>query len=243
MKNRDSKYWFGLIMVIIGALLIVDNFGFFYFDFAHLIFSWHTIFIIIGAVMLSRYRNSVWGIGFLVLGLWGWGSHLLPQFFHVVWRDFWPIILIIIGFAILFRRKNSYTKSEQQNIADTSTNSTSQYGEQFLDINTFLTSTKKKIVTENFHGGKIINILGATVIDLSQSKLAASEQILDITCIFGSVEIAVPKKWKVIVNVSAVFGGIDDKRYAEYHSAEKEDGVLIIKGSVVFGACEILHYA
>jgi len=145
MKNRDTKFWLGFILVVVGSLLIIDNFGFFYFDFGHIIFSWHTIFIIIGAVMLSRCRNSVWGIGFLVLGLWGWGSHLFPQFFHFVWRDFWPVLLIIIGFAILFRKKNSHIHAEKQNIADTPIDHTTQTEEQFLDISTFLTSTKKEL--------------------------------------------------------------------------------------------------
>ena len=50
-----------------------------------------------------------------------------------------------------------------------------------------------------------------------------------------------PKDWKVIMNVTAVFGGFEDKRYLS-DSSNYTEGVLIIKGAVIFGGGEILSY-
>lgn len=237
MKN--TKDWFGIILITIGILWIADNFLLFDFDITGLIFSWHTIFIIIGIVLLNNSRDSAPGIIFLVLGLFGFFNHIAPFNIHFSFRDYWPILLIIIGFLILSKRKNAPVVSTS-NKEFSSEGNNSYYGDT-IDESAIFNSSNRLVTSENFKGGRISSIFGSTKINLYNAKLSPGENYLDITCVFGSCEILVPKNWKVIVNVTAVFGGFDDKRYLTGEPFYSE-GVLIIKGNVLFGGGEIITY-
>ena len=101
--------------------------------------------------------------------------------------------------------------------------------------------TKQKIVHQEFKGGKISNIFGGAEIDLSQATLAEGRNELIIECIFGGVTLIVPSDWKVLVEMSAILGGFQDKRSV---IKEQPDAtrVLVIKGSAIFGGGEIKSF-
>ena len=65
--------------------------------------------------------------------------------------------------------------------------------------------------------------------------------VLDVTCIFGGVEIIVPGDWNIKVEVAAVLGGFEDNRKAPGKPVDP-DKTLIIKGVTVFGGGEIKSY-
>ncbi|MBS3946495.1 MAG: hypothetical protein KGZ42_13410 [Melioribacter sp.] len=236
-----SKDWFGIILIAIGILWIADNFLFFDFNLRELLFSWHTIFIIIGLVLLSNSRNSTIGIIFIVIGAFGMLNSFAPFNLHFRFRDYWPILLIIIGFLILSRKKNvPITVQTKEETKDQTGNQESYYGDT-IDESMVFNSCNRLITSENFKGGRISAVFGSVKLNLYNAKLAAGENYLDLTCVFGGCEIIVPKNWKVIVNVTSVFGGFDDKRYLTSDSNYIE-GVLIIQGTVLFGGGEILTY-
>jgi predicted membrane protein len=236
-----SKDWFGIILIAIGILWIADNFLIFDFNLRELLFSWHTLFIIIGLVLLSNSRNSTIGIIFLVIGAFGMLNTFAPFNLHFKFRDYWPILLIIIGFLILSRKKNTpITAQFKQEAKDPTGNEESYYGDT-IDESMVFNSCNRLITSENFKGGRISAVFGSVKMNLYNAKLAAGENYLDLTCVFGGCEIIVPKNWKVIVNVTSVFGGFDDKRYLTATSNYTE-GVLIIHGTVLFGGGELLTY-
>lgn len=240
MRN-DNKNWIGIILVAIGLLLIADNFFFFDFDIRHLLFSWHTLFLIIGIIILNNSKNSAVGIIFVVIGLFGIVGRIAPFDFHFSFRDYWPILLIIIGFFILFRKREitipvvpkEYEGSQMNNPQSTTYNT--------IDESTVFNSVNRIIESDNFRGGRVSSIFGSTKLNFTKSKLAPGENVLEINCIFGGCDITLPKEWKVIVNVSAVFGGFDDKRYI-IDTTTGSDSVLIIKGAVIFGGGELISY-
>lgn len=238
MRN-NTKDWLGLILIAIGVLWIADNFFLFDFDMRGLIFSWHTLFIIIGIVLLNSQRNSIPGVIFLVLGLFGILNHIAPFNIHFRFRDYWPILLIIIGFIILSKRKSIPIKTESKEEFSTNENNT-YYGDT-IDESTIFNSTHRMINSDNFKGGRISSVFGSSKINLYNAKLSPGENYLELTCIFGGCEIVVPRNWKVIVNVTSIFGGFDDKRFLASDAIYTE-GVLIIKGTVLFGGGEILTY-
>lgn len=243
MNRRDKHSWIGIILVAIGGLLIVDNFSFFNFDLRHMIFSWHTIALIIGIVVLSNNKGSIAGIVFVVIGLWGYANHIFPWFGGFIFSDLWPLLLIIIGLALLLRKKPN--PSDRRNLHEDfpsdfiKTATEFQSSSDMIDEVSIFTSARRYITSQNFKGGKVTSIFGGNHLDFAKAKLADGENTLEITCIFGGCKIYVPREWKVIVNVTSIFGGIDDKRYAHF-DYPKTEGVLIIKGAVIFGGSEIL---
>jgi predicted membrane protein len=243
MNRQDRHSWIGIILVAIGGLMIIGNFGIFDFDVSHLIFSWRTIALIIGIIILSNSKNSIAGLVFLVIGLWGYLTYLFPWTFHVAFGDIWPILFIVVGLALLLRKKhpNVHRQKFERHFSQSfnpAADHDGQIDEDMIDEISIFNSVKKIVDTRNFKGGKASSIFGGIHLDFSKADLAPGENHLEISCIFGGCEIFVPKSWKVIVNVTSVFGGIDDKRFMNLEVPSSE-GVLIIKGAVIFGGCEI----
>lgn len=240
--NNTRHYWIGLILVFIGALLIIDNFGLIFFNAHRLIFSWRTIALVVGIIILTNSKNSMVGIIFLLIGLWGYANYLFPWFIDFSFGDIWPAILIIIGLVIIFKRKSikpiEERKSNEFNFESIGTATDFSTSHDYLDEAAIFTTAKRKILSQNFRGGNITTIFGGMTLDFATAALAPQENQMEITCIFGGTKIYVPRNWKVIVNVTSVFGGIDDKRYVDINSPSSE-GVLIIKGAVIFGGAEI----
>lgn len=248
MENTNSRTWLGVILVIIGGLFIMDNFGFpwFYeFDLKHLIFSWHTVFMIVGVVLIVNHRDNFLGYIFVGIGAFGLLRHF-PFFAEYDFSDFWPIILLFAGLWLILRKNEKHSKSVPPFSSDNRFHGerNTQYSKQnfdSLDEVSVFNSIHRVITSDNFRGGNITTIFGGTKLDLTQAKLAHGENVLELTTIFGDANIRVPQNWKVILNVTSIFGGFDDKRYAHYNNEETGEGVLIIKGVTLFGGGELLY--
>jgi predicted membrane protein len=102
-------------------------------------------------------------------------------------------------------------------------------------------SIHRVIISDNFRGGNITTLFGGTKLDLTQAKLAPGENVLELTTLFGGANIRVPQNWRVILNVTSIFGGFDDKRFGHYNNEETSEGILIIKGVTLFGGGELLY--
>jgi predicted membrane protein len=59
---------------------------------------------------------------------------------------------------------------------------------------------------------------------------------LEVNSVFGGVEIIVPGNWRVQNDITAVLGGVSDRRPFVAGDADK---VLRIHGSAVFGGVEV----
>ena len=241
MQTSNRRIWLGIILIALGSLFFLDNLNFFWFDLRHTIFSWHTIFLIIGIVILINHKNSLAGYIFLIIGLFGTARHFTPFLFDYDFGDLWPILLFVIGlWLILKRREPLRVNNAQFNVGSTQTQETA-YSQDILDEVCVLTSCNKVIHSENFRGGRITTILGETKLDFTNVKLAPGENTLEITTIFGGYDLRVPQGWKVLLNVTSIFGGFDDKRFAPYDPEQSSEGILVIKGVTIFGGGELLY--
>ncbi len=93
--------------------------------------------------------------------------------------------------------------------------------------------------SSDFSGGKITTIMGGNEIDFRECQLAHGTSVIDIACIMGGVEIYLPEHWKVVVEISPILGGIDDKRASIVEPEEEK--ILVLKGFCLFGGVEIRH--
>ncbi len=254
MNNSNGRNILGVILMVVGGLWIIDNFNLFgYMNFP--IFSWHTFFVIAGAIIISNNSKSFWGYLLIVIGAVGWLKHLpfIPFAQFLNFRDLWPLIIFGLGLWLILNQRekanntnqnqkcgrennNPFTQPNTNNFASSSTTESSL---DFINELASFTSVEKRINSQSFKGGKVAATFGSLLIDFRQSKLAPGEHILDLSVAFGGVELYFPQDWKVIVNVSSVFGGFDDQRYPNFNNNSTNDSLLIIKGSVVFGGGEL----
>jgi predicted membrane protein len=82
--------------------------------------------------------------------------------------------------------------------------------------------------------------MGGSEIDLTQADFTGTITI-DVTAVFGGTKLLVPPTWDVQNDISAVFGGVDDKRQLAGVPLDRTK-VLVLEGSVVFGGIEIKSY-
>ncbi|PKL81801.1 MAG: hypothetical protein CVV24_13410 [Ignavibacteriae bacterium HGW-Ignavibacteriae-3] len=247
MQNSNGRMWIGVVLVIIGGLFLLDNFGFpwFYgFDVRHLVFSWHTIFIIVGLVLVVNHKDHFLGYIFLGIGAFGILRHF-PFFSQFDFSDLWPIILLFVGLWLILRKNgNSQVKDKYNFNGENEPRPRTFSSEQsvdYIDETSIFNSINKMIRSDNFRGGKVTTIFGGTKLNLTESKLSPGENNLELTTIFGGAEIHVPPNWRVLLNVTSIFGGFEDKRYGKYNNEEFSEGILIIKGVTLFGGGEILY--
>jgi predicted membrane protein len=237
--RTNSKNWLGIILVILGALFLFDNYGLFWFNIHPFIFGWHSIFLLLGIVLVVNHKNSVFGYILLGVGIIGVLKHSF--FFNIDFEDFWPLILFALGlWLILSRRERQINNVKFTMPGNEKTSADSSVFDTIDEVCVF-NNVRKTINSTNFKGGTITSIFGSVKLDLTSAKLAPGENNLEINNIFGAVKIRVPQDWRVLVNVSAIFGGFDDKRFGGIFKTEESQGILVIKGTTIFGGGDLKY--
>lgn len=229
-KRLDPIYVIGVILLIAGGLLLLDNFNVISFSISRIIFSWQMIFIVIGLLIYAGSNNNI-GLVFILLGV----IFLLTKFLGINIWAFWPLILIVMGLYILMGfKKRTSTSEYTANI-----NEGNNMNPNTIDEVAIFGGGEKSYRMENFEGGKITAIFGGSEIDLYDCKLGAGTHFLDVTAIFGGFSLIVPKDWNVEIRVFPLFGGFSDQRRKDPNVNYNKDNLLIIKGFVMFGGGEV----
>lgn len=234
-QKRMKKILFGVLILASGCLLLGFNTGMLNPDYKHIVFSWHTLLIAIGLINFCD-RNSFWaGVILTSIGTFFLIPHICVFSFNFI-HLFWPVLLIIIGAVMILKRSFFHSFHHRHHNFPGKTNSTINEG--IIDEANIFSGSHRVIEPCEFKGGKISNVFGGSKIDLTKTTLAPGENVLEISCVFGGVEIIVPLDWKVQTQVSSIMGGFSDKRYSRNTSMDNSR-CLIIKGSAVFGGGEV----
>jgi predicted membrane protein len=232
--------------VLFGSLYLVKELGGVIPDW---ILTWQTMLIAIGLVagVKSNFKR------------WGW---LIPVFIGSAFliSDFnpelnirpivWPIVIIVIGLVMIFKPKRRFNKNRwerwqnYQNVHTYKGGENSCYaetvtsGEDHINSTTFMGGIKKNIISKNFKGGEITNILGGAEYNLSQADFTEAVT-LEINQVFGGTKLIIPSHWEIKSELVAVLGGIDDKRPIYTNLANSDHKIMILRGTTIFGGIEI----
>lgn len=249
--RRGSRIWNGLVLLIIGVLLLAYKMG---APIPGWIFTWPMILIVIGSLIgiKSRFQNPA---AFIMLAIGGifLADKFLPE---MDFRNYiLPVILIGIGLTYILKPKRSqecWNRNKQRtelpgneefNQAHTAKSPGALAptdNPEYLDINAVFGGVKKNIFSKNFQGGEINCVMGGAEINLLQAEIKGQVR-LEINNVFGGTKLIVPANWNVKNEITAVFGGIEDKRHIS-NAAPDLSKTIIITGSCVFGGIEISNY-
>jgi predicted membrane protein len=225
---RPRSIIVGLIIIAVGLVLIGRNTGWFDDQTSRIIISWPMLLIVIGFIKLFD-KGRTGGIILMLVGLF----FLLHNYFALPWvvgEIFWPVLIIIAGVAIILGasriEKHHFFKQSAGN-------------DDFLEDMAVFGGIERKILSQNFTGGKIVAIFGGSTIDLSHAVLAPGQNQLEIVALFGGCTLIVPSDWNVKAEVFSIFGGFADKRRIQQVDYNK---ILIIKGVTMFGGGEIKNF-
>ncbi len=245
MRQSTGRLIIGVVLVLLGVFFLADNYLFFPWQLRHMIFSFPMIIIIVGIIILANNRDSHSGLIVIAVGI----AFMVFRYYHIpfgiIFRDYWPVLLILFGLTILIkprRRVHSYetkhNEFEEFNKKEKDFNTQTSYGD-FLNETAVFNSIDRRYNSSAFKGGKITTVFGGGDIDLRDCKLAEGKHILNVEIIFGGLDISVPKDWRVIINVTSIFGGFDDQRRIVSEGVGESSGVLEINGTVIFGGGDV----
>lgn len=218
-----GKYFLGVILIIIGTSLLINQFV--DFDLVHYLFRlWPTMLIALGIYHIVRQPGSYFNsLALIILGtllqlnIFGY----LPGGF---WSWIWAFLLVLIGFSII-TNKGKRSRREINFMDETR-------------INAIFSGSKMRIDSDHYTGGNIECIFGGVNIDLRNAKLSSEGAVLDASCIFGGVELRVPEHWNVEIKGTPIFGGIDYKGFNP-ETVDDSTPKLKINCFVIFGGIDI----
>lgn len=231
-KSTDKKLVAGALLIFAGALLFLDSFDLVDFPIKYYIFSWKTLLIGIGLIIIASKEHKVPGYILIGLGCIFW----LPSIVDVdirLHQVFWPLILIGIGLAIITRRGKH---RGQRWHAGASPGEGS--GTDYLDDLSLFGGGQRMVSSKNFKGGHVTAIFGGSEISLKEAEMVGEICIIDVFTMFGGTKLIVPQHWNVKSDALSIFGGLSDKRIVR-PTDQDENKTLLIKGLVLFGGVEI----
>jgi hypothetical protein len=232
---RVNNFMFAAALVAAGAVILGHNLKYITDDVYHILISWPMIPIVLGLAFLIK-RNLVVGVILLLAGSY----FLLPRLPGVggEWiHTYWPVFLIIVGIALLFRRRKHVPLWSHHWHGKGEKKSTEKVENGFVTIDMSFGSTRQIVLDPVFRGADIDISFGSVVLDLRRTKLEATETYIDIDCSFGGMELLIPSHWHLVIVSDNSFGGYDDKRRL---SQEIDyDHRLVIRGDISFSGVEI----
>ena len=241
-----------MILLLIGLVFFLENVG---VNIPGWIISWHTLLILIG--LLVGYKRDFDGVGWLIMVLIGGIFTIEDIVDYDMSKYYFAIAFIILGAYLIFKpkRRKSF-KAKWKTEWDTkkanfeNVNGPAEKKAEYvynpedkhdvLDSVNVFAGSHQNIYSKNFKGGEVIAVFGGCDLNLTQTDFEGSI-VIEVVAIFGGVKIIVPPSWEVKSEVTAVFGGMDDKR-AVGPANDHPKKTLIINGVALFGGVEIRNF-
>jgi predicted membrane protein len=241
-RNKLGLLLLALLVLAAGALLLGYYAGFLSDAAKSIIFSWQTLLIALGIILLSPLHpnHRTPGAVLIIVGV----AFLLPLilgnccFFYGNGKALsWAILLILLGLYILF--KAIFGKQHQGCCSKGYAHTRISKGETgYIDRNFVFGGGEDVIDISDFKGGEINCVFGGANLDFTRAQLAEGVHTLGINTVFGGVTLRIPPHWKVELRPTCIFGGFEDKR-RQISTDSEENKTLIIVVSAVFGGGEI----
>ena len=240
-KSAKRKLIIGVILMVAGALLLLDTFDLTTLPIRYYIFSWKTLLIFIGAVILATKERATAGYVLVGLGVIFWLPSLVNYSISLS-QVFWPSILIAIG-VLMITRRNRMSRLHRSGDAVPGSSNSGRFGpdNDYLDDVSILGGGTKIIQSKNFKGGDMTAIFGGSEFSFKDAELSPDGCTIDVFTMFGGSKLIIPDNWVVKSDIFSIFGGFNDKRTVKPEEADQKN-VLHLKGAVIFGGMEIKSF-
>ena len=227
MKNTSNLIW-GLLFILIGLFIGLNTLDIVSFN----IFfdGWWTLIIIIPCLIGLINKEDKTGdiIGLLI------GVALLLNAqgiisFDIIWKLAAPLILVIIGLSIILKGN----KDSKTDVAIKKINSNDN--EKTSVCSTF-SSQNIKLNKEKINNLELNAIFGGIEYDL-RNGVIKEDIVINVTAIFGGIDIIVPDDVNVKIKSTSIFGGASNKKQLMDDKEKKH--TIYINASCVFGGVDI----
>lgn len=253
---KESRIWIGFFLLLAGLGLFLKKIG---VPLPEWLFQWPMILILVGLAI--GFRDRFQNPGSWIVLLIGFIFLANNSDYNIMGLDFqrflWPLILVGVGLIIIFRPRRTDMRHGRCNYPSTPLQSTQESSapsqeaddnsqastdnEEYVNITSVFSGIKKYIFSKNFKGGRVISFMGGSEINLLQADIQFPV-VLEINNVFGGTKLVVPPHWDIKNEVTAIFGGIEDKRSFQPNVRPDSNKSILIKGVCLFGGIEITNY-
>ncbi|MFO8116136.1 MAG: LiaF-related protein [Halorubrum sp.] len=220
-KRVSTQELLGAVVVIVGIILLLDTTG--VAETGPLLIYVPSLFVLFGlyALVQSGFRNLFGPLLLIVLaGAWQIAAlDLVPEADLV---SFWPALIILFGVSLLLGRLR--TKAVE-------------VGDQSVDGIAVFGGRNERVTSSRFTGADLTAIFGGYELDLRDAEVADRPARISAVAMFGGVDVIVPRRWNVRLDVLPIFGDVEDERPRRKEEHEEID--LIVTGFVAFGGISV----
>ncbi|MBQ7042819.1 MAG: hypothetical protein IJN66_08970 [Muribaculaceae bacterium] len=224
MKKINRILW-GIILIAAGVILALNVFDIMNID----IFfdGWWTLFIIVpSAIGLFTEREKTGNIIGIAIGVFLLLCCQDILSFSMLWKLLVPAIIVIVGFKLVFtgifgNKANEIIKKLKSEGKEPRTGCATFSG---CDLN---------YDGEVFEGAELTAAFGGVKCDL-RNAIIDKDCAVQVSAIFGGIDILVPDGVNVNVSSNCIFGGISNKT-----AVHKEAPTIYVSGTCMFGGVEI----
>lgn len=213
MNNSGSRFFWGGLIVLMGFVLLLNQFGIGY----GLAKIWPLIVVFLGIYLVIKNPiNIIPGLFMLTVGIFLQldALNVLP---FSVW-NLWPLFIIFAGISVLLGKRDRLSSSTEHG---------------FITSNVLFWGDEKNVKGE-FTGAKVHATFGGVKLDLRDAEIKGNVKI-EVDLIFAGLEILLPDNVKLVNNIFGMMGGLSDNRRTNSDS----ENVIEISGSAVFGGVDL----
>ena len=213
----------GALFILFGIGYLLNAFDILDFSIGQIFNTWYPILILLYGINLLSNKKFVFGT---IVSLFG--SLLLLEQLNLIFIDVWelmfPLALVGIGVNMIIKKK----KHSRRLLNDYNV-------ENNFEINNVFSSDERNVSSPSLERGEVFSLFGGATVDMSNSIISDINLKLEMTAIFGSIDIRLPEDCRIELKGTPIFGSIDDRTRANPISTKK----VILDCTCVFGGIDI----
>ena len=224
MKKLSNVLW-GVVLIAVGAVFALNSLEItnidIFFD------GWWTLFIIIPCTVgLFTERERTGNLIGIALGIFLLLCAQDILSFSVLWKLFVPVVIVIVGLKMVFSgllgtRAGEMMKKMKREGKEPRTGCATFSG---CNLN---------YDGEVFEGAELTAVFGGVRCDLRRAVID-KDCAIEVSAIFGGIDILVPPGVNVKVNANSIFGGVSNKTAAHANAP-----TVYVGGMCMFGGVDI----
>lgn len=213
---------FGLIVMALGVMFLLHNLDVHYFD--EFWNFWPVALILLGLSKAFSGRADERTFGWVLTFIGGvfFARYVLDWNVHL--RDYWPVILIIVGTSIVMRAIQGPKPPREASDAASLVRERALIG-----------GIARKNTSQSFQGGRLTAVAGGCEIDLRDARMAGPQAVIDCFTMWGGIVIQIPPDWVIEPQVTVLAAAFNDTSKPPVQPA----GRLVIRGTALMAGIEI----
>lgn len=228
--KKERLFW-GIFFIFGAVLLVISKMGFLNTEISIGMLLLSVIFA--ATLIKSVLHKNVPGVLFSAAFLCIIYAEPLGITALTPWTVLCAALLGSIGISFIYHPKHKWYSSH---FNDRFEEIETMDGNE-LKMETSFGSSIKYIDSEDFKAASLKCSFGAMKVYFDHAVVPGGEAVVHLENSFGGVELYVPRNWKVINQLNASFGGVDEKgRYEQGGSV-----TLILTGTVSFAGVTIIY--